>query len=88
VEDVLLTILEATVDEQTVILFLNIIDALRKFQRFGTPHTEFVKNTLERVRSIAHARCAMYRSESAMLVSPERHLISRIDELTSKSCSL
>jgi hypothetical protein len=83
VEDVLLTILESTIDEQTIVLFLNITDAMRKFQRFGSPHTDFVKNTLSRVKSIAEARCAMYRSEAARFISPERQLISSIDEIIS-----
>ncbi|KAI6192123.1 hypothetical protein M3Y97_00302500 [Aphelenchoides bicaudatus] len=61
VEDVLLTMLESTIDEQTIILFLNITDALKKFQRFGSPHTDFVDKTLKRIKHIANARNSMYR---------------------------
>lgn len=86
VEDVLLTMLESTIDEQTIILFLNITDALKKFQRFGSPHTDFVDKTLKRIKHIANARNSMYRSKAAMFVSPERQLIKKIDEILLQSC--
>lgn len=81
VEDVLGTILENTIDEDTIVLFLNITDALHKFITFGSPHKEYVESILTRVRNIANARCAVYRSESAVFSSPERHLVSKIDSI-------
>jgi hypothetical protein len=81
IENSLETLLEATVDETTIVLFYNIADALRKFIGFGSPHKEFVESMLKRVRNIARARCALYRSEAAVIVSPERQLISKIDAI-------
>lgn len=85
VEDVLLTLLESTIDEDTIILFLNIVDALAQFMKFGPPHEDLVKYMLKRVKNVAQARSALYRSEAALFVSPEQHLISKIHAITHKS---
>jgi integrator complex subunit 2 len=81
VEDVLVTLLESTIDEHTIILFLNTCGALQKFMKFGPPHNELVEGLLRRVREIAWSRCSSYRSDTAVFSSPERALISRIDEI-------
>ena len=81
VEDVLFALVEAAVNEETIVLFINVCDALATIMRLGHPHDELVVALLRRVRAIANARCALYAGKIDVRESPEQFLISKINHI-------
>lgn len=81
IEDVLITLLNAAIDQNTVLLFLNVCDALRKFIDLSPYHAETVRAILRRVKSIAKARAALYPTSVAYRTSPEVALLGKLDSL-------
>lgn len=81
IEDVLTTLLNSVIDENTIVLFLNVSSALHRFTKLSPYHAETVRVILARVRSIAKARNALYRSSVIVDCSPETALIKELDRI-------
>ncbi|KAI6229684.1 hypothetical protein M3Y99_01143500 [Aphelenchoides fujianensis] len=81
VEDLLFTLMEETNDEELIVLFLNVAEALRKIMKIGHPHDEIVAVMLQRVRNMAQSHATVYTSTLLANRSPELALVRQINEI-------
>ncbi|CAD5229382.1 unnamed protein product [Bursaphelenchus okinawaensis] len=80
-EEVLTTIINTKLDESVILLFANIIPALKTFIQLSPLHSESVKSMLHRIKTVAKSRCALYKTNFSYEKCPEIMLIRSIDKI-------
>jgi hypothetical protein len=79
ISDLLDTLVSNIISEEFIILMLNILPSLERLILLSPFHAEHFLATLDRTRTLAQNRLALYTSYMVARVSPEQKLIDLID---------